>query len=57
MFRENDAEYRECVSCDFTDKMMFKPQPRELETRVNQTEEKVKQETQVLTFSPNSPSK
>ena len=52
MYRSEDGEYRECVSCDFTDKMNFKPKPRELETRVNVTEEEKAAAVQVLTFPP-----
>ena len=48
MYRQDDAEFRECVSCGFKDKMMFKPQSRELETRVNNSEEEIKSETQVI---------
>lgn len=35
MYRVGDADYRECVACNFSDQMRFKPQNRELETRVN----------------------
>lgn len=52
MYRSEDGEYRECVSCGFTDKMNFKPKPRELETRVNVTEEEKAAVVQVLTFPP-----
>ena len=49
-FRENEREFRECVACGFKDEMLFKPAARELETRVNVTEEEKKSETQVLKF-------
>lgn len=52
MFRENGKDYRECVSCGFTDTMRFRPPARELETRVNVTEEMKKAETQVLVLRP-----
>ena len=52
MYRENDKDYRECVACGFKDEMHFATQQRELDTRVNQSEEKLKQETQVLQFPP-----
>ena len=38
-FSENGKDFRECVACGFKDEMHFKPVSRELETRVNQTEE------------------
>ena len=43
-------DYRECVACDFSDEMHFQPQVRELETRVNTTEEEKKSDVQVLVF-------
>ena len=49
-FRENEREFRECVACGFKDEMLFKPAARELETRVNVTEEEKKSETQLLKF-------
>jgi uncharacterized metal-binding protein (TIGR02443 family) len=53
MYKEDGKEFRECVSCDFHDEMRFQQNPRELETRVNTTEEQIKVETQVLTLDPN----
>ncbi len=47
-------EFRECVACGFKDRMNFKPQQREIETRVNQTEEQKKTDVQVLNFPPSS---
>lgn len=55
-YRENDDEFRECVDCGFKDKMRFQPQRRELETRVNKTEEDIAAETQVVTILPTKPS-
>ena len=52
MYREGESDYRECVECGFKDEMRFKSGVRELDTRVNQDEKKVKQETQVLQFPP-----
>ncbi|VUD64179.1 hypothetical protein TDB9533_03261 [Thalassocella blandensis] len=52
MYREDNDEYRECVSCGFKEKQVFKQHQRELDTRVNQTEESVRAETQVLNFPP-----
>jgi len=40
------------VSCGYVDKMVFQNNQQELDTRVNQIEEKVKEETQVLQFEP-----
>ncbi len=55
LYRVEDREYRECVSCGFKDEMRFKPKMRELETRVNKTEEEKAGETQVVKFiSPDS---
>ena len=48
LYRVEDREYRECVSCDFKDEMRFKPSVRELETRVNKSEEEKAAETQVV---------
>lgn len=50
IYRNADKEYRECVSCDFKDEMIFKSAVRELETRVNTTEEAKRAETQVIKF-------
>ena len=53
VFQENNDEFRECVSCGYKEKLVFKQHQRELETRVNKSEEEIKAETQVLNFSPN----
>ena len=39
VFSEDGKDFRECVACGFKDEMHFKPVARELETRVNQTED------------------
>jgi uncharacterized metal-binding protein (TIGR02443 family) len=52
VYSEEGKEYRECVSCGFKDEMRFQQQVRELDTRVNQTEEVKQAETQVLQFPP-----
>jgi uncharacterized metal-binding protein (TIGR02443 family) len=39
VFSEDGKDFRECVACGFKDEMHFKPIARELETRVNQTED------------------
>ncbi len=54
MYKEDGKEFRECVSCGFHDEMRFKQNPRELDTRVNVTEEQVKEETQILILDPNA---
>lgn len=52
VYNKDGKDYRECVSCGFSDEMHFKPQPKELDTRVNKTEEQKKAEVQVLQFPP-----
>lgn len=52
VYNKDDQDYRECVSCGFSDEMHFKTQAKELETRVNKTEEEKKSEVQVLQFTP-----
>lgn len=47
-YNADAVEYRECVACGFTDKLQFKPQLREMQTRVNTSPEEVEQETQVV---------
>lgn len=47
-WREEDKDYRECVSCGFKDVMGFQAQPRELETRVNVSEAEKKDQVQIL---------
>lgn len=48
MYKVDGIDVRECVACNFKDEMRFKPALRELETRVNITEEKISTETQVV---------
>lgn len=57
MYKKEGKDFRECVACDFTDEMRFNNPPRELETRVNTTEEMKKIETQVLILDPNASTK
>lgn len=40
LWRDEEREYRECISCDYQDAMRLDgaPEPAELKTRVNQTE-------------------
>lgn len=52
VFHEEGKDFRECVACGFKDEMHFQQQVRELETRVNTTEEEKTVETQVLQFPP-----
>lgn len=53
-YQREGKEFRECVSCGFSDEMKFKPQVRELETRVNTPEDIKQEETQVLILDPGS---
>lgn len=48
MYRQDDKDFRECVECGFEDEMRFQLAARELETRVNITEEQKRSETQVV---------
>ncbi|NIB39518.1 YheV family putative metal-binding protein [Pseudomaricurvus alkylphenolicus] len=52
VYEKEGKDYRECVRCGFVDEMRFQQQVRELETRVNKTEEEKKSEVQVLQFPP-----
>ena len=47
-FKENDENFRECVSCGFKEQLRLQAPPRELDTRVNRTEEEKQQETSVV---------
>jgi uncharacterized metal-binding protein (TIGR02443 family) len=51
VFNEEGKDYRECVACGYKEEMRFKPVSRELETRVNQTEED-KNAVQVVNILP-----
>lgn len=52
MYNDEGTDVRECIDCDFTDKMHFKPIQKELTTRVNTTEEEKKQKeaVQIIKF-------
>jgi len=52
VYTEDEKDWRECVSCGFKDEMRFQNHSAELDTRVNVTEEKLVEQTQVLQFSP-----
>lgn len=49
VYNEGGKDFRECVSCGFKDEMNFKPIKRELETRVNHSEDD-KEEIQIVTI-------
>jgi uncharacterized metal-binding protein (TIGR02443 family) len=51
VYNEDGKDYRECVSCGYKEEMHFPQKARELETRVNVTEEQ-KQDVQVITILP-----
>ncbi len=53
VYSEDGKDYRECVACGYKDEMRFKPVARELETRVNLTEEdkNAVQVVNILSFS------
>ncbi|MBY4676508.1 YheV family putative zinc ribbon protein [Marinobacterium arenosum] len=56
MYRDETREYRECVSCDFSDSMALDGSDmpsQELETRVNRVPEPVDPEAKPLLFKPN----
>lgn len=52
MYKEGDSDWRECVACDFKDEMHFQAKPRELQTRVNITEQQKKQDVQIIELKP-----
>ena len=44
MYSENGKQFRECVSCGYRDEMLLQSSPRELDTRVNRSEEERRDE-------------
>ncbi len=52
VYNDQGKDFRECVACGYKEEMHFKPVARELETRVNQTEEDKKNQVQVVTILP-----
>lgn len=52
VYNEEGKDYRECVACGYKEEMRFKPVARELETRVNQSEEEKKDAVQVINILP-----
>lgn len=51
VYSEDGKDYRECIACGFKDEMRFTIKNRELETRVNQTEDD-KHAVQVVNILP-----
>jgi uncharacterized metal-binding protein (TIGR02443 family) len=56
VYSEDGKDYRECVACGYKDEMRFKPVTRELDTRVNLTDED-KNAVQVVNILPFSSDK
>lgn len=50
-------DYRECVHCDFKDELHFKPQKKELYTRVNQVDNSEENKIQIVNIMPSDPKK
>lgn len=48
VYEEDGKEFRACVSCDFVEQMYLQSGPRELDTRVNRTEEDKAQAVQTV---------
>lgn len=56
VYNDGGKDYRECVACGYKEEMRFKPVTRELETRVNQSEED-KNAVQIVNILPFNNSK
>ena len=56
-YRLGDKNYRECVACGFKDEIRLQTEPRELDTRVNQTANREVEETAVKILLPPSDKK
>ena len=52
VYSENGKDFRECVACGYKEEMHFKSAARELETRVNQTEEDKRDAVQIINILP-----
>ena len=52
VYSQEGKDYRECVACGYKEEMHFKPVARELETRVNQTEDEKKEAVQIINILP-----
>lgn len=48
VFSEDGKDYRACVNCDFKEQMFLQSPPRELETRVNRSEQEKRAEVQAV---------
>lgn len=48
VYNEDGKDYRECVDCGFKQEQHFQPQVREIETRVNTSQEERKAQEQVV---------
>ncbi len=57
MFRLAGIQYRECVSCGYRDEMRFEQNFRELETRVNRSEQEKSAEVGVVRLVTPEPPK
>ncbi|WGL18513.1 YheV family putative metal-binding protein [Microbulbifer bruguierae] len=52
-YKLGDKNYRECVACGFKDEIRLQSsRPRELDTRVNQTQDREVEETAVKILQP-----
>ncbi|WP_075186357.1 YheV family putative zinc ribbon protein [Teredinibacter haidensis] len=51
-YQDEEKNYRECVACGYKDEILIRPVIKELETRVNRTEEEMQSQTQVIQFPP-----
>jgi hypothetical protein len=52
VYSEDGKDFRECVACGYKEEMRFKPVQRELETRVNLTDEDKRDAVQVINILP-----
>ncbi|WP_428819675.1 YheV family putative zinc ribbon protein [Microbulbifer sp. MCCC 1A16149] len=53
-YKLGDKNYRECVACGFKDEIRLQASTRELDTRVNQTNDREVEETAVKILQPPS---
>lgn len=54
VYRLEERDYRECVSCGFREEMHFKHQVRELDTRVNTSADEKREQVQVVKILPDA---
>lgn len=52
VYNEDGKDFRACVNCDFKEEMHFKPAARELETRVNTSDEEKQKQVQIVKILP-----